>query len=61
LFGVNYGISGSLGSPTLNVNPLSAIAPGFLRKIFGTEGIAGQGSSGGAAPARAAPGFSPER
>ena len=35
LFGVNYRITGSTSSPVLNVNPLSAMAPGFLRKIFG--------------------------
>ncbi len=34
LFGVNYRISGSATKPTLNVNPLSAIAPGIFRKIF---------------------------
>ncbi len=35
LFGLNYRITGSASSPVLSVNPLSAIAPGFLRKIFG--------------------------
>jgi hypothetical protein len=60
LFGVNYGITGSMASPTLNVNPLSAIAPGFLRKIFGTEGVAGQAGASGAAPNQQ-PAFSPER
>jgi hypothetical protein len=35
LFAINYNISGSPNVPTLNINPLSAIAPGFLRKIFG--------------------------
>jgi hypothetical protein len=61
LFGVNYGITGSMNSPSLNVNPLSAIAPGFLRKIFGTggEGYAGQSGAGGRMPAQ--PAFSPER
>jgi hypothetical protein len=39
LFGVNYHISGSATKPVLSINPLSAIAPGFLRKIFGaTDG-----------------------
>jgi len=39
LFGVNYHISGSVTKPVLSINPLSAIAPGFLRKIFGaTDG-----------------------
>ena len=35
LFAVNFRISGPASAPVLNVNPLSAIAPGFLRKIFG--------------------------
>jgi len=35
LFAVNYTITGAASAPSLNVNPLSAIAPGFLRKIFG--------------------------
>jgi hypothetical protein len=35
LFAVNYRINGPASAPTLLFNPLSAIAPGFLRKIFG--------------------------
>ncbi len=35
LLGLNYRITGSAASPVLNVNPLSALAPGFLRQIFG--------------------------
>ncbi len=34
LIGVNFRISGPASAPLLTVNPLSAIAPGFLRKIF---------------------------
>ena len=34
LIGVNFRISGPASAPVLTVNPLSAIAPGFLRKIF---------------------------
>ncbi|HEX2137512.1 MAG TPA: DUF3971 domain-containing protein [Microvirga sp.] len=48
LFAVNFRISGQATAPTLTVNPLSAVAPGFLRKLFGT---------GGGAPAM--PGASP--
>jgi hypothetical protein len=41
LFAVNFRISGPASSPTLTVNPLSAVAPGFLRKFFGVgEGAA---------------------
>jgi hypothetical protein len=35
LFGVNFRISGPATAPVLTINPLSALAPGFLRKIFG--------------------------
>ncbi len=58
LLGVNYGITGSMSSPTLNVNPLSAIAPGFLRKIFGTGG-AGRRPPAPPAPKRRMPAQQP--
>ena len=35
VFGLNYRIAGPASGPVLSINPLSAIAPGFLRKIFG--------------------------
>ncbi len=35
LIGLNYKISGLASAPTLSVNPLSAIAPGMFRQIFG--------------------------
>ena len=35
LLGVNYRIVGPASGPTLYVNPLSAMTPGFLRKMFG--------------------------
>jgi hypothetical protein len=35
LIGVNYRISGQASAPTLSINPLSAIAPGIFRQIFG--------------------------
>jgi hypothetical protein len=35
LIGLNYRVTGKPSAPVLSVNPLSAIAPGFLRKIFG--------------------------
>jgi hypothetical protein len=34
LFAINFKVTGRVASPTLTVNPLSAIAPGFLRKLF---------------------------
>ena len=39
LFGVNFRISGPATGPMLTINPLSALAPGFLRKIFGAGEI----------------------
>ena len=35
LFAVNYRITGKPSAPVLSINPLSAVAPGFLRKLFG--------------------------
>jgi hypothetical protein len=40
LFAVNFRISGLASAPTLTVNPLSVVAPGFLRKLFGTGAAA---------------------
>jgi hypothetical protein len=34
LIGVTYEVVGSTGAPVLRVNPISAMAPGVLRKIF---------------------------
>lgn len=43
LFGINFRISGPATAPVLTINPLSALAPGFLRKIFGAgEALPGQ-------------------
>lgn len=53
LFAVNFNVSGSIAKPTVSVNPLSAVAPGFLRKLFG--------AGGGEAFANGAPGPAPEQ
>lgn len=42
LLGVNFRVTGKASSPYLTINPLSAIAPGFLRKIFGAASMSGQ-------------------
>ena len=34
LLGVTYQVTGKPSAPQLDVNPMSALAPGFLRKIF---------------------------
>lgn len=38
LFAVNFRITGSPANPVVAYNPLSAVAPGFLRKFFGVGG-----------------------
>jgi len=35
VFAANYSMSGSLDKPDIQVNPLSALTPGILRKVFG--------------------------
>ena len=35
MFGISYRVHGPLSGPQLTINPLSAIAPGILRKIMG--------------------------
>ena len=44
LFAVNFRVAGPVANPTLTVNPLSAVAPGFLRKLFGAGGDQPTGS-----------------
>jgi hypothetical protein len=34
LFAANYRVTGSAADPDVSVNPLSALAPGFLRRLF---------------------------
>jgi hypothetical protein len=35
LFAANYSVRGALADPTVSINPLSALTPGFLRNVFG--------------------------
>jgi hypothetical protein len=35
IFALNYRVTGAIGAPVVNVNPLSVIAPGLMRKIMG--------------------------
>ncbi|WP_460450079.1 hypothetical protein [Alsobacter sp. SYSU BS001988] len=48
LFAVNFRIAGKASQPTVSINPLSAVAPGFLRKFFGVMG--GSEVTGSGAP-----------
>ncbi|NKB22330.1 MAG: hypothetical protein GKS01_17725 [Alphaproteobacteria bacterium] len=38
IFAATYGISGKLAKPKITVNPLAALAPGFLRDLIGILG-----------------------
>jgi hypothetical protein len=38
LLGITYQVVGSPQRPVLQVNPMSAVAPGFLRKLFEFRG-----------------------
>ena len=42
LFAASYGVSGRLDDPAIAVNPLSALAPGFLRNLFDVIGADGE-------------------
>jgi hypothetical protein len=46
LFAVNFRITGKVSQPTLSINPLSAVAPGILRKFFGVFSPEQTGSAG---------------
>jgi hypothetical protein len=35
IFAATYSVNGALAEPDVSVNPLSALAPGFLRRLFG--------------------------
>ncbi len=46
VFGLSYRVHGSMSGPTLTVNPLSAIAPGILRRMLGAiDGTTSHGAS----------------
>jgi hypothetical protein len=53
MFAVVYNASGKLSEPTIIVNPLSALAPGFLRGVFNMFG------SGEGKPTALPPNFAP--
>ena len=38
IFGLTFALGGSMANPKIQFNPLSAIAPGILRKIFEYDG-----------------------
>src|SRR5258708_1458269 len=42
VFGMTYEVTGPQGNATLRINPVSMVAPGFLRKIFQIRGTDGR-------------------
>lgn len=44
VIGVTFKVEGTLGAPQVTVNPLSALAPGFLRQLFKFRKTQGQGT-----------------
>jgi hypothetical protein len=53
VIGVSYRVRGPLASPRVTINPLSAIAPGILRKLIGAiDGTGGGAITPGEAYAR---------
>ncbi len=50
LFGLNYALKGTMHNPQFLINPVSAIAPGFLRNLFGIGGVSGINADGTVAP-----------
>jgi hypothetical protein len=53
IFAVNFRLSGKVSQPSLAINPLSAVAPGILRKFFGVLGP--DGTFSGAEPPKPGP------
>ncbi|MCA8928972.1 MAG: AsmA-like C-terminal domain-containing protein [Alphaproteobacteria bacterium] len=50
LFAANYRATGSLEQPAFNVNPLTALAPGLLRRLFGDRASAPPGAKPATTP-----------
>jgi hypothetical protein len=44
VFAANYKLEGPLEDPKVSINPLSTIAPGFLRNLFGAGGTSPEGN-----------------
>jgi hypothetical protein len=65
MFGITFGITGSMARPQVIVNPLSLLTPGIIREIWTTEdprvvprdrpGTRGDGSRASSAPAASLP------
>jgi AsmA-like C-terminal region len=52
VFAANYRIEGPLEDPRVSINPLSTIAPGFLRNLFGAGGTSPEGAGSQQTPSQ---------
>ncbi len=52
IFAANYRVEGPLADPRVSINPLSTIAPGFLRNLFGAGGTSPAGAGPQQAPSQ---------
>ncbi|MCA3264895.1 MAG: hypothetical protein ING19_02400, partial [Azospirillum sp.] len=50
IFAANYVARGGTAEPDIRINPLSTLAPGFLRRLFGGLGGGGAGPAQTPAP-----------
>ncbi len=57
LLGVTFRVRGRTAAPTITINPMSAVAPGFMRKLFEFR----QDGRSGSAPATAGSGSATQR
>ena len=60
LLGITYEVVGRPGNPVLHINPISALAPGLLRKVFEFPAN-NNGSADEIAPVPAAPAYGPRQ
>lgn len=61
LFGFNFTLSGPASDPSVTVNPLSALTPGFLRELFRRSSPQVEGASRSRSPRREETGIGPSR
>jgi hypothetical protein len=60
VFAANYRMRGSVDNPDVSVNPLSTLAPGFLRNLFNVFQSPAQTAPSQSAPSEAAPQPAPQ-
>jgi hypothetical protein len=46
VFAARFGLNGNIDDPSVSINPISALTPGFLRGIFGVFDRKAKGGDG---------------